>query len=514
MTFFSPKRLGGRVAALWSVLLLAGCGTLQQAGSDQSGAWPAPTVSAGSKDAGRTDPASITTASRSKVEPQTSARADQPSTSAPASPIASAAPATLPAKPTNLMLRVQRGFAMPELPSKLVDTHIKRFLNKPEYLERVFDRAGRYLHHIVEEVEARGLPTELALLPIVESAFNPQATSRAKAAGLWQFIPSTGRVFNLSQNWWMDERRDIIESTRAALDYLQKIYAQQGDDWFLALASYNWGEGAVSRAMKRNKARKKPTDYLSLKMPKETRHYVPQLIALRNLLRDPEKYGLRLPFVEDRPYFAVIDKSQSIDLALAAELAELSIDEFKALNPHLHRPVITVSQTSRIVLPVENVQTYNDNLNKWMGTGLPLVTWRPYTLKKGDTLEKLAKSAGVSTSELAKANGLKNAKAGLLPGSSILAPIAVQAHDPAIETTLARFSGAKTIERVHLPAKIYRVRKSDTLSKIARRFGVSTSQIRKLNKLSGEIKAGMRLIIRPAERKVLVTDAQGRRSYQ
>ncbi|MGA0909418.1 MAG: LysM peptidoglycan-binding domain-containing protein, partial [Burkholderiaceae bacterium] len=241
---------------------------------------------------------------------------------------------------------------------------------------------------------------------------------------------------------------------------------------------------------------------------------VPQLIALRNLLRDPEKYGLRLPYVEDRPYFAVIDKNQSIDLALAAELAELEMNEFKALNPHLHRPVITVSQTSRIILPVENIQTYNDNLNKWLATGLPLVTWRPYTLKKGDTLDKLAKAAGISPMELAKANGLKSPKTGLLPGSSILAPVAVQSHDPGIETTLARFSGAKTIERVHLPAKIYRVRKSDTLTKIARRFGVSTAQIRKLNKLSGDIKTGMRLIIRPSERKVLVTDAQGRRSYQ
>ncbi|MEY3016277.1 MAG: transglycosylase SLT domain-containing protein [Burkholderiaceae bacterium] len=503
MTFPTPKAITPRTAALLISLLLTGCGTLQQTGTHQGEG------QAGTSNASVDWQGNASVESRS-VQPNPPSAAGQQMVPIEQTKGEPAVPAT----PPNLMLRVQRGFAMPELPSKLVDTHIKRFLNKPEYLERVFDRGGRYLHHIVEEVEARGLPTELALLPIVESAFNPQATSRAKAAGLWQFIPSTGRVFNLSQNWWTDERRDIIESTRAALDYLQKIYAQQGNDWFLALASYNWGEGAVSRAIKRNKARKKPTDYLSLKMPKETRHYVPQLIALRNLLRDPEKYGLRLPYVEDRPYFAVIDKNQSIDLALAAELAELEMNEFKALNPHLHRPVITVSQTSRIILPVENIQTYNDNLNKWLATGLPLVTWRPYTLKKGDTLDKLAKAAGISPMELAKANGLKSPKTGLLPGSSILAPVAIQSHDPGIETTLARFSGAKTIERVHLPAKIYRVRKSDTLTKIARRFGVSTAQIRKLNKLSGDIKTGMRLIIRPSERRVLVTDAQGRRSYR
>ncbi|MFZ9671380.1 MAG: transglycosylase SLT domain-containing protein, partial [Burkholderiaceae bacterium] len=277
MTFPTPKAITPRTAALLISLLLTGCGTLQQTGTHQGEG------QAGTSNASVDWQGNASVESRS-VQPNPPSAAGQQMVPIEQTKGEPAVPAT----PPNLMLRVQRGFAMPELPSKLVDTHIKRFLNKPEYLERVFDRGGRYLHHIVEEVEARGLPTELALLPIVESAFNPQATSRAKAAGLWQFIPSTGRVFNLSQNWWTDERRDIIESTRAALDYLQKIYAQQGNDWFLALASYNWGEGAVSRAIKRNKARKKPTDYLSLKMPKETRHYVPQLIALRNLLRDPE----------------------------------------------------------------------------------------------------------------------------------------------------------------------------------------------------------------------------------
>ncbi len=506
MNRFSCGPLAGRVAALAVALLLSACASVGPDPVVQQAPFPPVTASS------RSDTGSPSGQVPSR--PTQDSKAKAPLAQSPKAPQSSPTADAGVAGPKNLMVRVQRGFGMPELPSSLVDSHIRRFLNKPEYLERVFERGGRYLHHIVEEVEARGLPTELALLPIVESAFNPQATSSAKAAGLWQFIPSTGRAFNLSQSWWQDERRDIIESTRAALDYLQKIYALQGDDWFLALASYNWGEGAVSRAIKRNKARKKPTDYLSLKMPKETRHYVPQLIALRNLLRDPEKYGLRLPFVEDRPYFAVLDKSQSMDLALAAELAELSVADFKALNPHLNRPVITVSRTSRIVLPVEAVQTYHENLKIWLESGLPLVTWQPYTLRKGDSLAKLAKTSGVSVQDLVKANGLKNGTTSLLPGSSILAPIAVQDHQPAIETTLARFPGAKTIEHVHLPAKIYRVKKSDTLSKIARRFDVSVSDIRRLNKLSGNVKVGMRLIIRPAETKVLVTDAQGRRSYR
>ncbi|MFZ9315369.1 MAG: transglycosylase SLT domain-containing protein [Burkholderiaceae bacterium] len=413
----------------------------------------------------------------------------------------------------NLLERIRAGFAMPELPSRLVDRHTKRFVSNPEYLARVFDRGGRYLHHIVEEIEARGLPTELALLPIVESAFNPQATSHAKAAGLWQFIPSTGRIFNLSQNWWMDERRDVIESTRAALEYLEKIYELQGNDWFLALASYNWGEGAVGRAVRRNKAAGKPIDYLSLKMPKETAHYVPQLIALRNILRDPQAFNLSLPFVENKPYFAVIDKNQSIDLKLAAELAELSLDEFQALNPHLRRPVITVSRTNRVVLPVENIEAFHRNLETHLAKKRPLVTWKPYTLKKGETLASLAKNTGVSAETLAKANSLSSTNARLMPGTTLLAPASVQAHEgPAIETALARFPGARTVEVVTVPAKTYRVRKNDSWASIARRFRVSESRLKSLNKTVQELKAGMRLVLVPARNQTVITDAAGRKT--
>ncbi|MGA0825471.1 MAG: transglycosylase SLT domain-containing protein, partial [Burkholderiaceae bacterium] len=290
----------------------------------------------------------------------------------------------------NLVDRIRSGFAMPDMPHSRIRPFLKRFSSNPDYLNRVFARGGPYLHHIVEEIEARGLPMELALLPIVESAYNPQATSHAKAAGLWQFIPSTGRIYQLSQDWWMDERRDVIESTRAALDYLEKIYALHGNDWFLALASYNWGEGAVGRAIRRNKAAGKPTDYLNLRMPRETRNYVPQLIALRDILESPQDYGLTLPYVENRPYFAVIDKNQSIDLKLAAELAELDQEEFQALNPHLRRPVIEISRTNRIVLPIENVDRFNANLSSYLSRGLPLVTWKPYTMKRGDSLQSIA----------------------------------------------------------------------------------------------------------------------------
>lgn len=415
-----------------------------------------------------------------------------------------------PAKPRDVLDRIRKGFAMPDLPESVIAPYIKRFASRPDYLDRVFERGGPYLHHIVEEIEARNLPMELALLPIVESAFNPQATSHAKAAGLWQFIPSTGRNFDLSQNWWTDERRDVIESTRAAMEYLQKVYTIQGNDWFLALASYNWGEGSVARAIKRNQAQGLRTDYLSLKMPRETRGYVPQLIALREIVKDPARYGLKLPLIEDRPHFVAIDKTTSIDRDLAAKLAGLTIEEFRSLNPHLRRPVITVSRTSRIILPVESAETYLRNLDLHTSKGRPLVSWQPYTLKKGDSLSKLAAARGVTPQMLAEANSLKSVRAQLMPGSSLLVPVKASeanVYTEKIESQLAKFAGARTVEQVTIPAKTYKVKKKDTLQKIAKRFGLSVATLRRLNKLEGEVRAGMRLVIRPAQRKIVTQQA-------
>ncbi|MFZ9116053.1 MAG: transglycosylase SLT domain-containing protein [Burkholderiaceae bacterium] len=415
----------------------------------------------------------------------------------------------------NLVDRIRSGFAMPDMPHSRIRPFLKRFSSNPDYLNRVFARGGPYLHHIVEEIEARGLPMELALLPIVESAYNPQATSHAKAAGLWQFIPSTGRIYQLSQDWWMDERRDVIESTRAALDYLEKIYALHGNDWFLALASYNWGEGAVGRAIRRNKAAGKPTDYLNLRMPRETRNYVPQLIALRDILESPQDYGLTLPYVENRPYFAVIDKNQSIDLKLAAELAELDQEEFQALNPHLRRPVIEISRTNRIVLPIENVDRFNANLSSYLSRGLPLVTWKPYTMKRGDSLQSIASRAGISADVLAKANSLKSGKAKLLPGTVLLAPVAAQpSSGPALETTLASFKGARTIEREYVPAKTYVVRRNETWQSIARKWRVRVSDLKALNKGIDHLKTGIRLVLRPGTSRTVITEANGKRIYK
>lgn len=412
----------------------------------------------------------------------------------------------------DLIERIQSGFAMPELDSKLVRQHERWIVGNPQYLNRVLDRGGKYLFHIVEELEARQMPMELALLPIVESAFNPQALSTAKAAGLWQFIPSTGRIYDLNQNWWTDQRRDVIESTRAALDYLQKLYELQDNDWFLALASYNWGEGAVMRARKANEKRKQPTDYLSLKMPKETANYVPKLIALRNILANPGQYGVTLPAIPNTPFFAVIEKEASIDLALAAKFSDMTVEEFVELNPAHHRPVISVSHTNRIVLPVDRADRFQKRLQAHQAAGLPLVTWKPYTLKAQETLASVAKRSGTTTQELIRANSLKR-NAQPLPGTTILAPINNQLDEPHLETTLASFTGSKVIEKEHINAVYHRVTTKDTLARIAKRYGVSAANIRKLNDhFEGEVQAGQRLLIRPARVQTVVVDHTGKKT--
>lgn len=260
-----------------------------------------------------------------------------------------------PLKPIDLTLqaddlwqRIRHGFAMPDLVSDLVTDRQAYYLERPEYLIRMVERSRRYLHHIVEELERRGMPTELALLPMVESAFNPMALSSARASGLWQFIPSTGKNYNLSQNWWYDQRRDVVASTNAALDYLQTIYEMHGD-WHLALASYNWGEGAVARAIERNRQAGLPTDYKSLSMPTETRYYVPKLQALKNIIAQPHLFGVSLPTIPNQPYFASVTKPAGIDLALAARLADTPLDEFRALNPAFNRPVMPGVASSRSI---------------------------------------------------------------------------------------------------------------------------------------------------------------------
>jgi membrane-bound lytic murein transglycosylase D len=264
------------------------------------------------------------------------------------------------------------------------------------------------------------MPTELALLPFIESAFNPQALSSANAAGMWQFVPGTGRDFNLKQDAFKDERRGILASTDAALTYLQRLYDMFGD-WQLALAAYNWGEGSVQRAIARNQAAGKPTDYESLGdlMPAETRNYVPKLQAVKNIIANPAQFGLNLPVVDNTPYFTAVDKTSDIDLTIAAQLAELSVDEFKALNPQFKRPVITGDDQTKILLPKENAEKFHLNLAQW---GKDLSTWTTHKVTSArESISSLASRFRTTPEVIRQANNIPQ-RSMLKAGSTILVP--------------------------------------------------------------------------------------------
>jgi membrane-bound lytic murein transglycosylase D len=329
----------------------------------------------------------------------------------------------LTAEPDDLWIRLRNGFAMTNLNDDLTLHYQQWYQNRPDALRRMVERSRPYLHYIVEELEARGMPTEIALLPMVESSFNPMAYSRSHASGLWQFIPATGKRFNLEQSWWQDERRDVVASTGAALEYLQAIYDMHGD-WHLALASYNWGEGAVKRAIEKNMARGLPTDYASLTMPSETRHYVPKLQALKNIFSNPALMSqLGLPDILNRPYFATIETSRAMDVKTAARLANMPVGEFLALNPSHNRPVMKAD--TPVVLPAEKVATFQSNLESH---GAPLTEWQAYTLKSGEKLDQVAPRFGITLSDLLRANGLSG-KIKLAVGSTVLVPAGKGADD-------------------------------------------------------------------------------------
>ncbi len=422
-------------------------------------------------------------------------------------------PVDLASETDDLFERIRHGFSMPEINNDLVLYHQQWYMSRPDYLRRTVERSSRYMHFIVEEIEKRGMPMELALLPMVESSYNPMAYSRSKASGLWQFIPATGKRYNLDQDWWKDERRDIVASTGAALDYLQSIYEMHGD-WQLALASYNWGEGAVGRAIAKNKAQGLPTDYESLTMPSETKNYVPKLQALKNIFRNPSLVAdLGLPKIINRPYFATVTKDVDIDVKVAAKLAEMPVDEFLALNPAHNRPVIK-AQTP-IVVPDERLDTFKRNIAQLESDNKPLSYWQSYSLQRGDKLDKVAKRFGVSVVTLKSINGLQ-ARAKIAPGLTLLVPrqgadsqeVATVPAAPASAVAVAPATdSAKVVEPEPVAVeksspRSYTVRKGDTLPVLAKRFGVSVAEIKRANHLkSDKLAVGARLALgEPAPR--------------
>ncbi len=344
-----------------------------------------------------------------------------------------------PAPPADVWERIRGGFRMTNLNGQLVQDWEQYYARRPDYVARMVDRASHFLYHIMEEIERRKMPAEIALLPMIESAFNPQAYSRAHASGMWQFIPSTGKLYGLRQNFWYDGRRDVLAATGAALDYLEKLYGMFGD-WNLALASYNWGEGAVSRAIARNQARGLPTDYESLTMPAETRNYLPKLQAVKNIIANPQQYGITLASVPNRPYFATVSTRQHIDVKLAAKLAEMPLDDFRFLNPAHNKPVIKADGTETIVLPIDRIAVFERNLQ---AHSQPLVTWQAYTMKRNDQPEQVAAKHGLTLAQLKEANGIPGGKK-IVAGQTLMVPLRGTAEPnlpdlPAPKVTLARY---------------------------------------------------------------------------
>ena len=352
-------------------------------------------------------------------------------------------------RPDDIWDRIRRGFGMPDITSARVVALQRAYLSRPAYLERTFKRGGRYLYHIVDELERRNLPTELALLPMVESSFNPNAYSRARASGLWQFIPSTGRDYNLTQNRWIDERRDVIASTAAALDYLENIYARHGD-WHLTLASYNRGENAIGRAVERNRAAGRSAEFAALKLPAETRDYLPKLQALKNIVAQPELFGIDLPYVANKQHLTAIDAPVGIDLATAAEYADLPLEEFIALNPSYNRPAITATGHTLIV-PSDRAPRLAARLDEFRQSGKG---WRSHTLAHGETLTEVARQYGLTLEQLLQVNGLPPGSRPS-PGYSLLVPARGVDPDGALAVSELLPAGARkaALSGVHVTSK-------------------------------------------------------------
>lgn len=430
----------------------------------------------------------------------------------------------------DLWQRIKDGYAMPDSTSNLVANHEKWYSTRPDYIRRMVERSQKYLFHIVEEVEKRGMPTEIALLPMIESAYNPQAYSRSQASGIWQFIPSTGKHFGLQQNWWIDNRRNVIVATDAALTYLQKLHGMFGS-WDLALAAYNAGEGTVGRAIERNRRLGLGTDYESLNLPPETRNYVPKLQAVKNIMTNPGKYGLKIQTIANTAYFTRVSAPAQIDAHLAAKLAEISDEEFLALNPSNNRPLIgNNDEKHELLLPILAAQTFRDNLANY---NKPLVSWKTYLAKRGERMEKIAAKFGIQLSKLRNVNNLPNQNK-IKKSSTILVPNGNQTdftpNGNTIKTaetnstypldpTLSLSADAALTEKNPLnsndetePSKannvLHLVKKGETIFAIAKLYQVSIDDIVNANSLANrDIKIGQTLSINNAATHSTQTEA-------
>jgi len=476
MMTFMHGRLGRFLASGLPLLplLLAACATTGDLGSSTS---PAPTATAAAA------------APASSPAPDAAASAALAAASAPAAEETASAPVPVdPLRPevrldlddraaqTDLWARVRRGFAMPDLDGDRVRDREQWYATRPDYVQRMTERGGRYLFHIVEELERRDMPTELALLPFIESAFNPQAISSAKASGMWQFMSATGKDFSLKQNVFRDDRRDVLASTRAALDYLQKLHGMFGD-WHLALAAYNWGEGSVQRAIARNQRLGLPTDYASLKMPNETAYYVPKLQAVKNIVARPADFGLSLPELRNHPYFLSVPIERDMDVAVAVKIAGLTLDEFQTLNPQMNKPVILAAGTAQILLPYDNANQFVRQLPLHRG---PLASWTAWRVPKTMRPTEAARQVGMSEAQLREVNRIP-LRMLVKAGSTLLVPrgehrqadVSVEIADNA---TMALAPEAPALRKLSLKAG-----RKDSVASVAKRYRVNAAQVAQWN---------------------------------
>jgi membrane-bound lytic murein transglycosylase D len=398
----------------------------------------------------------------------------------------------------DLFDRMRAGFAFDEVQEPAIDEQLAWFEHNPDYLERVFQRAQRYLYHVVTEVEARGMPLEFALLPVVESAYEPFAYSVSRAAGLWQFIPATGVRFGLKQDWWYDGRRDVIESTRAALDYLQALHDQFGD-WLLAIAAYNVGEMSVQRAIDYNQALGRPTDFWHLNLPAETRAYVPKLLAMKRLMAEPERYGLDFAPIPNEPYFAVIDTQSQLQLTIAAQLAGTSYEELVALNPGFNRWATDPDGPHRMLVPIDNADAFEAALKTLAPEDR--LRYELHTVAGRESLASIARQYDVSAAVIARINDLPGGR--VTVGDTLKIPsISVRLPDKVLLAAERVDRPETDVDRRQHPI-VYRVRAGETLNSIARRHGMPVSTLAHLNNLAlgDPVIKGQRLVIKTSARR-------------
>lgn len=394
----------------------------------------------------------------------------------------------------NIWPRIQAGLSLPLVEHKSVQQQMDWYLSHPNYLARVQNRASRYLFYIIEHLHEQNVPYDIALLPIVESAYEPFAYSHGQASGLWQFIPGTGKRFRLDQNWWYDGRRDVVQSTDAAIQYLSYLHDFFDGDWLLAIAAYNSGEGTVRNAVKKNLARGKPTDFWHLDLPEETSAYVPKMIALAELFRNPEKYGLELLPISNEPYFVSVELDSQIDLAQAAKLADITIEEIYYLNSGLNRWATPPKDHYELKIPVSQYSLFVDALAK-----LPddqRVTWQRYRVKSGDSLSAITNKFNSDKALICDVNNLH--KDQIYAGQTLLIPAASATNKTYLYSQNQRLIKKQNSKPSSANYKqVYRVQPGDSFWKISRQHNVDVSALAKWNNKSPKdtLKVGEKLVI-------------------